>query len=226
MPAVTEVTEYSISLTCSAHACPAPDSPHSLLTAWNAASTGPVPVAASVTSTSSWLSIKVTVAVAIALSPHCTCTCLSLKRSSVVSCASSPTMDSMSMFVISFFLSATSLKRTKALFSSSSDSSMPSSVSLERKAARPLCFPSTMPSFFSSPMVDASTISYVSLFLSIPSWWIPLSCAKALAPTMALFGCTGMPVSAVTSLLLRWISFLLMLVSSASESAGLPSRSL
>ena len=27
-----------------------------------------------------------------------------------------------------------------------------------------------------------------------PSWWMPDSWAKALAPTMALFGCTGKPV--------------------------------
>ena len=34
-------------------------------------------------------------------------------------------------------------------------------------------------------------ISYVCLFLIMPSWWMPDSCWKALAPTMALCGLRG-----------------------------------
>ena len=37
-------------------------------------------------------------------------------------------------------------------------------------------------------------ISYVDAFFSMPSWWMPLSCAKAFEPTMALLGCTDEPV--------------------------------
>ena len=33
----------------------------------------------------------------------------------------------------------------------------------------------------------------------MPSWWMPASCAKALSPTIALFGGTGMPMQALTS---------------------------
>ena len=33
----------------------------------------------------------------------------------------------------------------------------------------------------------------------MPSWWMPLSCAKALAPTIALFGCTEKPVTVDSS---------------------------
>ena len=33
-------------------------------------------------------------------------------------------------------------------------------------------------------------ISYVARLLSTPCWWMPLSCANALAPTTDLFGCT------------------------------------
>jgi hypothetical protein len=34
----------------------------------------------------------------------------------------------------------------------------------------------------------------VSRAFSTPSWWMPLACAKALAPTTALLGCTTKPV--------------------------------
>jgi len=42
-------------------------------------------------------------------------------------------------------------------------------------------------------------ISYVSLFFSTPSWWMPDSWAKALAPTTALFGWTSIPVKLETN---------------------------
>ena len=45
---------------------------NNLLTAWKAASTGPVPVAASVKSSPTDMSLRVTVAVAMALEPHAT----------------------------------------------------------------------------------------------------------------------------------------------------------
>ena len=40
----------------------------------------------------------------------------------------------------------------------------------------------------------------------MPSWWMPLSWAKALAPTIALFACTAMPVMPLTMRLARVIS--------------------
>jgi hypothetical protein len=41
--------------------------------------------------------------------------------------------------------------------------------------------------------------------LSTPCWWMPDSCAKALAPTMALLGWTEIPVYDATILLVRMI---------------------
>jgi hypothetical protein len=41
-------------------------------------------------------------------------------------------------------------------------------------------------------------ISKVSALFSIPSWWMPDSCAKAFLPTMALFGCTAKPETVET----------------------------
>ena len=56
-------------------------------------------------------------------------------------------------------------------------------------AALPECLPSTS-ELFVSPTLSGVIISYVDAFFSMPSWWIPDSCAKALAPTMALLGCS------------------------------------
>mmetsp|Transcript_9036 Transcript_9036/g.29676 ORF Transcript_9036/g.29676 Transcript_9036/m.29676 type:complete len:206 (+) Transcript_9036:1965-2582(+) len=73
----------------------------------------------------------------------------------------------------------------------------PSSVSLVTTAWRPECLPRKMPASLAAramPIVSGWIISYVALFLSMPSWWIPLSCANALAPTIALCGCTFIPV--------------------------------
>mmetsp|Transcript_26100 Transcript_26100/g.73215 ORF Transcript_26100/g.73215 Transcript_26100/m.73215 type:complete len:280 (+) Transcript_26100:653-1492(+) len=48
------------------------------------------------------------------------------------------------------------------------------------------------------PMDSGVMISYVCLFLIMPSWWMPDSCWKALAPTIALWGWTAMPVYSFT----------------------------
>ena len=50
-------------------------------------------------------------------------------------------------------------------------------------------------------------ISYVPGSLMTPSWWMPEACAKAFAPTTALFGWTGVPVSSATRRDARVISF-------------------
>lgn len=52
------------------------------------------------------------------------------------------------------------------------------------------------------------------------TWWMPDSCEKALAPTMALLACTIIPVIDDTSFEDLTISFVLMLVKAASESTG------
>jgi hypothetical protein len=56
-------------------------------------------------------------------------------------------------------------------------------------------------------------ISYVKGFFSTPSWWMPASCAKALRPVMALFGCTGTPVISLSVWLAAKICSLAMPVS-------------
>jgi hypothetical protein len=50
----------------------------------------------------------------------------------------------------------------------------------------------------SQPTDCGVMISYVPGSLSTPSWWMPDACANAFAPTTALFGCTGIPVSSLT----------------------------
>ena len=42
----------------------------------------------------------------------------------------------------------------------------------------------------SAPSSAGSMIWYVDASLSMPSWWMPASCANAFAPTIALLGCT------------------------------------
>ena len=49
-------------------------------------------------------------------------------------------------------------------------------------------------------------ISYVSALESTPCWWMPLSCAKALAPTMALPGAMRTPVIVESRCAVRAIS--------------------
>ena len=48
------------------------------------------------------------------------------------------------------------------------------------------------------PTDSGVMISYVPACFSTPSWWMPASWAKALAPTIALFGWTMKPVMAET----------------------------
>ena len=50
-----------------------------------------------------------------------------------------------------------------------------------------------------SPMSSGRMISKVCAFFSIPSWWMPLSWAKAFLPTIALLNCTGKPETVATS---------------------------
>ena len=80
-------------------------------------------------------------------------------------------------------------------------------------------------------------ISYVFLFLSIPSWWIPDSCAKAFFPTTALLNWTGKPVAFETTLdaLLKSLvfifvvngikSFLVLIAITTSSRAAFPALS-
>ena len=53
-------------------------------------------------------------------------------------------------------------------------------------------------------------ISYVSLSLVTPCWWMPDWCRKAFRPTMALLGWTVIPVRSATRRLVRVISRVLM----------------
>ncbi len=71
---------------------------------------------------------------------------------------SSETIASRSSAVTFFFLSASSLKRLKAVFSAAPSTSKPSSSSALRSAWRPECLPSTI-ELVSSPIVVASMIS-------------------------------------------------------------------
>ena len=91
------------------------------------------------------------------------------------------------MAVITFFLSAISLKRLKAVFKPCPESSKPSSARAFCRACRPECLPRTI-ELVASPTVVASMISYVVRSLSTPSWWIPASWANAFRPTIALLG--------------------------------------
>ena len=73
--------------------------------------------------------------------------------------------------------------------------------------------------------------------LSMPSWWMPDSCAKALRPTIALLNCTGNEVAADTSLEARVsmvvsmpvqngsTSLRTLIAITTSSSAALPARS-
>ncbi len=53
-------------------------------------------------------------------------------------------------------------------------------------------------------------ISYVDACCSTPCWWMPLSCAKAFSPTIALFACTAIPVKPETIFEARMICFVSM----------------
>mmetsp|Transcript_26483 Transcript_26483/g.57560 ORF Transcript_26483/g.57560 Transcript_26483/m.57560 type:complete len:269 (+) Transcript_26483:828-1634(+) len=98
------------------------------------------------------------------------------------------------------FASATSLNRLNTSISSSPSSDTPNVSRRVLRAWRPECLPRKIPaeSLRTMPTRSGSMISYVVLFLSMPSWWMPDSCAKAFCPTMALCGCTAMPVYSAT----------------------------
>ena len=86
-----------------------------------------------------------------------------------------------------------------------------------------MCRPSTIREP-ARPIVSGVMISYVLRSLSTPSTWTPDSWAKALAPTIALFGWTTKPVSCETSWLVRQISLVLISVWRPSL-AGLAKKS-
>ena len=69
-------------------------------------------------------------------------------------------------------------------------------------------------------MSFASMISYVSRIFRMPSWWMPDWWRNAFAPTIALFGCTLMPVRSATRRLVRYSSCVLMFVSTLEEVAA------
>ena len=71
------------------------------------------------------------------------------------------------------FCSATSLNRVNMSFNASPSMGNPSWISLLESACRPECFPITTPTESSPrnyPIVSGAMISYVFLFLSMPSW--------------------------------------------------------
>ena len=87
------------------------------------------------------------------------------------------------------------------------------------------------------PTSSGRMISKVSAFFSIPSWWMPLSWAKAFLPTIALLNCTGKPETVATRRLacmilvvsmpvangmMSWRTFIAI---TTSSSAVLPARS-
>mmetsp|Transcript_69 Transcript_69/g.264 ORF Transcript_69/g.264 Transcript_69/m.264 type:complete len:294 (-) Transcript_69:658-1539(-) len=199
MPAVTASRSYdsSVTSTCVRSSM-----------ALYVASTGPVPVVAATRRTPSGPSIS-TVAVGRTPDPVVTWTPTSCQSARPACCwnASSETSASRSSSSRPpFFFSATCLNREKTRAKrawSSATSPYPSARSRVATALRPECLPSTMPASSAdraSPTDSGVMISYVDLFLIMPSWWIPDSCWKAFAPTIALCGCTCMPVYSATSL--------------------------
>src|SRR5438093_4120242 len=87
---------------------------------------------------------------------------------------------------------------TYARSSASPSSGSPSSARRAARPRRPESFDTTMRRAC-QPTDCGVMISYVPGSLSTPSWWMPEACANAFAPTTALFGCTGIPVSSLTS---------------------------
>ncbi len=88
------------------------------------------------------------------------------------------------------------LNRLNAALSSSPETTMPCSAQAIANAWRPECLPSG--SVIRTPTSAGSMIWYVRSSFSIPSWWMPASCANAFAPTTALFGWTIQPVRSAT----------------------------
>ena len=86
--------------------------------------------------------------------------------------------------------SARSLKRRNAAVELVAlESDCRCSAHARANAWRPECLPSG--SVIRTPTDAGSMIWYVRASFSIPSWWMPASCANAFAPTIALFGCTA-----------------------------------
>ncbi|MNT60831.1 hypothetical protein D3C72_1984380 [compost metagenome] len=134
VPSVMALTEYSCRLACE----PAIDS-----MALKVASTGPEPCAVALRS---WPATLTTIC-ACGTSPVLLATSRlsSLKCSGASALRLSETSACRSSSKISCFLSARSLKRAKAAFSSPSPArTIPSSSSRERNAARPECLPMTI----------------------------------------------------------------------------------
>ena len=119
---------------------------------------------------------------------------------------------------------------------SKSELSDTSRINLSLKACLPECFPITNEVCF-TPTLSGVIISYVFLFLSIPSWWMPDSWANAFFPTIALLYWTGKPVTFDTSfdaLLSNVVfipvsygikSFLVLIAITTSSNAALPALS-
>ena len=72
----------------------------------------------------------------------------------------------------------------------------------------------------SAPTDSGVMISYVARCFSTPSWWMPASCEKALAPTMALFGATYVPVHCCSSRDARVSCVVSMRVCAPANSSG------
>mmetsp|Transcript_3199 Transcript_3199/g.14417 ORF Transcript_3199/g.14417 Transcript_3199/m.14417 type:complete len:261 (+) Transcript_3199:2246-3028(+) len=120
--------------------------------------------------------VILTVAVGKPIVPHTTCTSSSFHDTDVSSVFPLPPHVTSAMISSSstppVFCSATSLKRSNISLSSSPSSGKPSCLSLDFSACLPLCLPMTTPTSPSPrkyPIVSGAMISYVCLFLSMPS---------------------------------------------------------
>mmetsp|Transcript_14050 Transcript_14050/g.46573 ORF Transcript_14050/g.46573 Transcript_14050/m.46573 type:complete len:227 (+) Transcript_14050:154-834(+) len=165
IPSTTAVTEYSTSSTLTRT---------SSSTALYAASTGPLPTAL-VTRVIASGPVIFTVAVGIPMVPHTTCTSSSrhetISSPAPATLVASATISSSSTPPV--FCSATSLNLVNMSFKASPSMGNPSWISFEESACRPECLPITTPTLSSPrkyPIVSGAMISYVFLFLSIPSW--------------------------------------------------------
>ncbi len=177
--------------------------------ALTAASTGPLPVAAA--SKSSLATRSVMAAIGFTPLPQVTCRASSFTRFSL-EFEDTPASTRRSSSPSCFFLSAISRNFLYIVSSCSWSRSMPRMCRRCFSAARPERAVSTI-AFSSMPTSFGSIISYVLAFLSTPSWCMPLECAKAFLPTMALLGCTGMFISVDTMRLVGHIFCVLMFVS-------------
>mmetsp|Transcript_42823 Transcript_42823/g.79314 ORF Transcript_42823/g.79314 Transcript_42823/m.79314 type:complete len:210 (+) Transcript_42823:383-1012(+) len=156
-----------------AYDCRSTDTPMMESIALYTASTGPVPVEAVYRSTPSGPTI-LTVAVGMPDMPVDTCSPLTSQSSLTNPAWSMIKASRSSSSNPPFFFSATSLNRAKTLFRRSRSRSYPNSLRRVPTAFLPECFPNTMPAPLCasprmSPMDSGVMISYVSLFLIMPS---------------------------------------------------------